>query len=102
MEVVGDEVEVFLGDVGVVSVGGGVGFVFVYDEVDDFGVGDGVWGDGVDEGLEVGVVVWGEDEDFVGVWYFGVCVCVVMWGSVGEGLMVGLRVRFFEGLCFWV
>lgn len=63
LEAVGDEVEVLPGDVAVVSSCRGVCLAPVHDELDDGRVGDAPVGHGVDEGLKVGAIATGHDQD---------------------------------------
>lgn len=63
LEAVGDKVEVLPGDVAVVGACCGVGLAPVHNELDDGRVGDAPVGHGVDEGLEVGAIAAGHDQD---------------------------------------
>lgn len=63
LEAVGDEIKVLPGDVAVVGSCRGVGLAPVHDELDDGRVGDAPVGHGVDEGLEVGAIATGHDQD---------------------------------------
>lgn len=63
LEAVDDEVEVLPGNVAIVGPCCSIGLAAVDDELDDGRVGDAPVGNGVDEGLKVGAIATGHDQD---------------------------------------
>ena len=88
LESVGDEVEVFPGNVVVVCARRGIGLAAIHDELDNGGVGDASVGNGVNEGLEIGAIATGHHHD-AACWSHGegmdaARMCVVRQDQVSE------------------